>query len=91
MVVSVGEPGGLWVLDANDGTFLWTIPFPYDTPDFHIDDIDVETGITKIARDKILTREGEEHTTCYQNTKVIGLWPIILTRMPYMYRTTMPV
>ncbi len=74
MVVSVGEPGGLWVLDANDGTFLWTIPFPHDTPDFHIDDIDVETGITKIARDKVLTREGEEHTTCYQNTK--GYWPM---------------
>ncbi|MGY8814830.1 MAG: outer membrane protein assembly factor BamB family protein [Gammaproteobacteria bacterium] len=74
MVVSVGEPGGLWVLDRNDGTFLWTIPFPYDTPDFHIADIDAETGQTFISRDKVLTREGEEHTTCFQNTK--GYWPM---------------
>ena len=74
MVVSVGEPGGLWVLDSNDGTFLWTIPFPHDTPDFHIADIDVETGATRISRDKVLTREDEEHTTCFQNTK--GYWPM---------------
>lgn len=74
MVVSVGEPGGLWVLDSSDGTFLWTIPFPHDTPDFHIADIDDETGTTRISRDKVLTREGEEHTTCFQNTK--GYWPM---------------
>jgi alcohol dehydrogenase (cytochrome c) len=74
MVVSVGEPGGVWVLDRDNGQFLWTMPFPYDTPDFHIDDIDVETGRTFISRDKVLTREGEEHTTCFQNTK--GYWPM---------------
>ena len=74
MVVSVGEPGGVWVLDRGNGRFLWTTPFPYDTPDFHIADIDVETGITSISRDKVLTREGEQHTTCYQNTK--SYWPM---------------
>jgi alcohol dehydrogenase (cytochrome c) len=74
MVVSVGEPGGLWVLDGASGEFLWAMPFPYDTPDFHIADIDVETGITSISRDKILTREGEQHTTCFQNTK--SYWPM---------------
>jgi PQQ-dependent dehydrogenase (methanol/ethanol family) len=74
MVVSIGEPGGVWVLDRNDGRFLWTMPFPYDTPDFHIADIDVRTGITSISRDKVLTREGETHTTCYQNTK--SYWPM---------------
>jgi alcohol dehydrogenase (cytochrome c) len=74
MVVSVGEPGGLWVLDRTTGEFLWTIPFPFDSPDFHIADIDVETGITSISRDKILTTEGEQHTTCFQNTK--SYWPM---------------
>ena len=74
MVVSVGEPGGVWVLDRSNGEFLWTLPFPYDTPDFHISDIDVETGQTFISRDKVLTREGEVHTTCYQNTK--SYWPM---------------
>jgi alcohol dehydrogenase (cytochrome c) len=74
MVVSVGEPGGLWVLDRTTGEFLWTIPFPFDSPDFHIADIDVETGITSISRDKILTAEGEQHTTCFQNTK--SYWPM---------------
>lgn len=74
MVVSVGEPGGLWVLDGASGEFLWATPFPFDTPDFHIADIDVETGITRISRDKILTREGEQHTTCFQNTR--SYWPM---------------
>jgi alcohol dehydrogenase (cytochrome c) len=74
MVVSVGEPGGLWVLDAASGEFLWATPFPFDTPDFHIADIDVATGITSISRDKILTREGEQHTTCFQNTR--SYWPM---------------
>lgn len=74
MLVTVGEPGGLWVLDRASGEFLWATPFPYDTPDFHISDIDVETGITQISRDKILTRDGEQHTTCFQNTK--SYWPM---------------
>ena len=74
MVVSVGEPGGLWVLDGASGEFLWAIPFPYDTPDFHIADIDVQTGITSISRDKVLTRDGEQHTTCFQNTR--SYWPM---------------
>ncbi len=74
MLVSVGEPGGLWVLDGASGEFLWATPFPYDTPDFHIADIDVHNGTTRISRDKILTRDGEQHTTCYQNTR--SYWPM---------------
>lgn len=74
MIVTVGEPGGVWVLDRATGEFLWAMPFPYDTPDFHIADIDVETGTTSISRDKVLTREGEQHTTCFQNTK--SYWPM---------------
>jgi len=74
MLVTVGEPGGLWVLDRATGEFLWATPFPHDTPDFHVADIEVETGTTRISRDKILTREGEQHTTCFQNTK--SYWPM---------------
>jgi alcohol dehydrogenase (cytochrome c) len=74
IVVSVGEPGGLWVLDRNQGQFLWTTPFPYDTPDFHISDIDVETGQTFINRELILRKDGEKHLICYYNTK--GYWPM---------------
>ena len=74
VVVSVGEPGGLWVLDRDQGQFLWTSPFPYDTPDFHISDIDVETGKTFIDGEKILRKDGERHLICYHNTK--GYWPM---------------
>ncbi|MDX1499577.1 MAG: PQQ-binding-like beta-propeller repeat protein [Woeseiaceae bacterium] len=74
MLVTVGEPGGLWVLDRASGEFLWATPFPFATPDFHIADIDVETGRTRISRDKVLTRDGEVHTTCFQNTR--SYWPM---------------
>lgn len=74
IVVSVGEPGGLWVLDRAQGQFLWTTPFPYDVPEFHISDIDVETGRTFIDGKQILRKEGEKHLTCFQNTK--GYWPM---------------
>ncbi len=74
IVVSVGEPGGIWVLDRDQGQFLWTSPFPYDTPDFHISDIDVETGQTFIDGEKILREDGERHLICYHNTK--GYWPM---------------
>ena len=74
MVVSVGEPGGLWVLDRDQGQFLWTTPFPHDSPDFHISHIDVETGKTYIDGDKILKKDGEQHLVCFLNTK--GYWPM---------------
>jgi alcohol dehydrogenase (cytochrome c) len=74
MVVTVGEPGGLFVLDRTNGRFLWAMPFPYDTPDFHISDIDVKTGTTYVSRDKLLTRDGEEHIICFNNTK--SYWPM---------------
>ena len=70
MVVTVGEPGGLTVLDRESGEFLWAMPFPFDTPYFHISDIDVETGRTMISRDMVLTGEGDFHEEiCYSNTK----------------------
>lgn len=74
MVVSVAESGGVWVNDRSTGEFLWAMPFPYDTADFLIDDIDARSGAVSISRDKVLTRDGQEQTTCYQNTR--SYWPI---------------
>jgi alcohol dehydrogenase (cytochrome c) len=75
MVATVGEPGGLWVLDRGTGEFLWGIPFPaVDTPLFHISDVNVNTGQTSISRDTVLTGENQDHTLCFSNTK--GYYPM---------------
>jgi alcohol dehydrogenase (cytochrome c) len=75
MVATVGEPGGLTVMDRVTGEFLWAMPFPFDTPFFHVSDIDVETGRTIISRDMVLTNEDDFHEeNCYANTK--GYYPM---------------
>jgi alcohol dehydrogenase (cytochrome c) len=75
MVATVGEPGGLTVLDRVTGEFLWAMPFPFDTPFFHVSDIDVETGRTIIDPDMVLTGEDDFHEeNCYANTK--GYYPM---------------
>lgn len=75
MVATVGEPGGLTVLDRETGQFLWAMPFPFDTPYFHIADIDVRTGATSISRDMVLSEAGQQHKViCYANTK--GYFPM---------------
>jgi PQQ-dependent dehydrogenase (methanol/ethanol family) len=74
MVASVGEGGGLWVLDQATGEFLWGIPFPADTPLFHISDVDGITGKTSINPATVLTRDKEEHTLCFADTK--GYYPM---------------
>ena len=74
IAVSVGEPGGIWVLDRATGQFLWTTPFPYDVPEFHISHIDVETGKTYINWDKVLKKNGDRQIVCFQNTK--SYWPM---------------
>ena len=73
-MVSVGEPGGLWVLDRDQGQFLWTTPFPFDVPEFHVSHIDVETGKTYLNWDRVLKKEGDRHIICFMNTK--GYWPM---------------
>ena len=74
MIVTVGEAGGIWVLDRDKGQFLWATPFPYDVPEFHISRIDVETGKTYINWDKVLKKDGDRQLVCYQDTK--SYWPI---------------
>jgi alcohol dehydrogenase (cytochrome c) len=66
--VNVGEGGGLFVLDRNDGKFLWATPFPYDSPRFLIKKIDPD-GTSWINDDAIVDTPGERHVTCAYNTK----------------------
>jgi len=74
IVVSVGEPGGLWALDRARGEFLWATPFPYDTPYFHIARIDTETGKTYLNWDQVMKTANDKNTLCYSNTR--GYWPM---------------
>jgi len=73
VIVNVGEGGGLWVLDKYTGEFLWAMPFPEDTENFLIEDIDVTTGATMINRDLILDEPGAHRIICYFNTR--SYWP----------------
>lgn len=68
-VVAVGEGGGLFVLDRGTGEFLWAMPFPYDIPEFHISDIDVETGRTYINWDNVFKQDGDRVLNCFHNTR----------------------
>jgi alcohol dehydrogenase (cytochrome c) len=71
--VNVGEGGGIWALDRNTGQFLWAEPFPFDTPNFIISEIDGKTGTAKINPELILGKPGERHTICSFNTR--SWWP----------------
>src|SRR4029079_2868774 len=71
--VNVGEGGGIWALDRDNGQFLWAEPFPFDTPNFIISEIDVKTGIAKINEELIAGKPGERHTICSFNTR--SWWP----------------
>ena len=74
ILVTVGEPGGIFALDRENGEFLWANPFPYDSPDYILSDIDVETGATVINWDRVFKEDGDQHTICYLNTK--SYWPM---------------
>jgi len=71
--VSVGEGGGLFMLDRSDGKFLWAMPFPYDTPRFLIKRIDPD-GKSWINDEVINDIPGERHVICSYNTK--SYWPM---------------
>ena len=55
VLITVGEGGGIWVNDRATGQFLWAMPFPYDTPNFILSDIDVRTGVTRINESLVWT------------------------------------
>jgi len=73
VTVTVAEAGGLSVLDRATGEFLWAMPFPFDSPNFAIGDIDVNTGRSSINWDVVFKQPGETHVVCYWNAK--SYWP----------------
>jgi alcohol dehydrogenase (cytochrome c) len=73
MSVNVGEGGGLWAIDRATGQFLWATPFPFDTPNFILSEINVRTGVAKINEEVMVDEPGERHTICAFNTR--SWWP----------------
>jgi alcohol dehydrogenase (cytochrome c) len=73
VLVTVGEGGGLWVNDRSTGQFLWATPFPVDTPNFILSDIDVRTGVAHINEKLILDSPGANRLICFWNTR--SFWP----------------
>ena len=73
VAVMVGEGGGIFALDRSNGQFLWATPFPYDTKEFLISNIDGKTGKTYINWDVVLKQPGERHVICFWNTR--SYWP----------------
>jgi alcohol dehydrogenase (cytochrome c) len=74
LVVTVGEGGGMFVLDQESGKFLWANPFPFDDPNINMNHIDLETGQTRVNPDKLFKKDGDKILGCYHNTR--GLWSI---------------
>ena len=67
IVITIGEPGGLFVNDRESGESLWASPLPYSsTESFVIKDIDVETG--KVFINMALVAQRDRRTAHY-------LWP----------------
>ena len=75
VVVTLGEPGGLFVNDRETGEFLWATPLPFEsssTDRFVISDIDVETGAVTINMDLVAREFGDQFIICGHNVK--GWW-----------------
>ena len=73
VAVTVGEAGGIWVLDRADGKFLWANPFPFDAKEFVVSNVDVKTGLSSMNADLIFRNPGDQHVVCYWNTR--SYWP----------------
>jgi len=69
----VAEGGSLFVLDRENGQFLWATPFPYDDPNYIMSDVDVKTGQTTLNWDLVFKHPGDHHILCYWNTR--SYWP----------------
>lgn len=73
LIMAVGEPGGIWAIDAETGQFLWANPFPYEVENFHIKDVDIETGEVFPNFEYGFSEPGERHVVCFFNTT--SFWP----------------
>jgi alcohol dehydrogenase (cytochrome c) len=69
----VSEGGAMFVLDRENGKFLWASPFPSDDPNFVMSDINTKTGQTTLNWDIVFKHPGDHHITCYWNTR--SYWP----------------
>jgi alcohol dehydrogenase (cytochrome c) len=69
VVVEVAEAGDVFVLDRDNGKFLWAQPFPFDIPHHTLQSIDVETGRTSINVDAIFRKDGDHSIICAFNTR----------------------
>lgn len=74
VVVTIGEAGGLFVLDRDKGGFLWAMPWPFDVPEFYLSNIDVETGKTYLNWDRVLKKDGDKKLVCFGNSR--NYWPM---------------
>lgn len=74
VVVTVGEGGGMFMVERDTGKFLWGHPFPYDNPDLNMNEINLETGQTHVNVDKLFKKDGDKILGCFHNTR--GLWSI---------------
>lgn len=70
--VMVGEGGGLFVNDRATGEFLWATPFPRDTPDFLIGNIE-GNGRVHLNTNVMFKGPAERHVICFWNTR--SYWP----------------
>jgi alcohol dehydrogenase (cytochrome c) len=64
IMITSGEDGGIFVNDRVTGQFLWATPFPFDTPEFHLSKVDVETGKTFINWDAVAKKDGDRTVSC---------------------------
>lgn len=69
----IGEGGEIFVLDRNDGKFLWAEPYPFDVPNGSISNVDGKTGKTTINWDVVMKQPGDHHVICFWNTR--SYWP----------------
>ena len=75
MVVTVGEGGGMFVVERETGKFLWAHPFPYDDPNINMNDIDLgDRPDAASIVDKLFKKDGDKILGCFHNTR--GLWSI---------------
>jgi PQQ-dependent dehydrogenase (methanol/ethanol family) len=72
VTVMVGEGGGLFVNDRVTGEFLWATPFPRDTPNFLISNIE-GNGRVHLNTNVMFKGPGDRHAICFWNTR--SYWP----------------
>jgi alcohol dehydrogenase (cytochrome c) len=63
----------MFVLDRNNGQFLWAEPIPFDAPNMAVSNIDGKTGKVTINWDVVMKQPGDHHVICYWNGR--SYWP----------------